>query len=575
MNRTDARNPPSRLRDDGLDMMLLLDPEGPKRWVEEAPLRLVAAAVVDVGRRTKTADLREKLCPAVISHDYWDRWWKRVQPALKDSPQFEYDGRKGTRLKGRVEEVDSVSFRELAPPAKSKPAAGSADKKKTNAATRLADWVTWLHADDIVLMPTGASGPPDALIQVVQKTPAVLTPRAVERLAGAIEERVVYASNPPKSAPLYLDCLAAGLVRLSELREVPAALIRRVVTLTARLLEATDRGECESIVIWLADYVSKGDDNAGTTASVLLLASRESPHGAQRLVGKVHNYLGEPGRIAFWKQLLALNPGHAVSPPVEGWLRNLTPDDRSAVVSSLLVAVRNEDAAIQLDSILPAVWKMANANQRHQLFDAIALKWLLHASLLPDTETIVHEVAASFDRNGQGKVDSLVSEPWRKMAQSAARQEVERVRKYKDEKIAELDGQLRDTEAELERVRKQARHFQGELQNATHRAALEVSGNAIEVLGGALQNIAARTSPIPTEVADIKAKIELALLTLNAELFGEVSEIEPYEPSLHEVDPVPTLGTRVRVTAPGVRYKVSESKSRVMLKKRAQTEVQS
>ena len=572
-SREDARKSRRRLRDGGLEMMLLMSPEETMRWVEEAPLRLVAAAVVDVGRRTKTGDLRERLCPAVISRDSWDRWWKRVQPALKDSPQFEYDGRKGTRLKGRVEEVDFVSFSELAPPAKSKPATKRADKKKTTAATRLADWVTWLHADDIVPMPTGASGPPDTLIPVIQKTAAALTPRAVERLAGAVEERVVYVANPPKSAPLYLDCLVTGLNRLGELREASVVPLRRIVTLSAHLVEMIDRDECAGLVTWLADYVSKGGANVAMAVNALLQVSREVPDGTQRLVARVHTALDAPARIAFWRQLLASSPGQAERPPVEQWLRNLTPEERCEVASSLLVAVRDDNADSQIDSMLPTLWRLANANQCYQLFDAIALRWLLHGQLLPGAKIIVEEVAKAFDRNGQGNLDSPVSEPWKRMIQSAARREVEQIHRDTEGRVADLRGKLRDTETELERMRRQARHFQGELQNATHRAALEVSGNAIEVLGGTLQNMVAPPSLISTEIADVKAKMELALRTLDAEMFGEIDEVEPYDPVLHEADPVPTIGTPVRITAPGVRYKTAKDKSRVMIKKKAHPEV--
>ena len=90
-----------------------------------------------------------------------------------------------------------------------------------------------------------------------------------------------------------------------------------------------------------------------------------------------------------------------------------------------------------------------------------------------------------------------------------------------------------------------------------------------------MQDLAARPTPMSSDIADVKAMMELALRTLNAELFGEIDAVEPYDPGLHETNPAPTIGTAVRVTAPGVRYKIAKDKSRVMIKKRTQLEVQS
>ena len=61
MSRDKAMKSLSRLRSKGLEARLVLAPEETRRWVEESPLRLVAAAIVDVGRRTKTSDLKDKL----------------------------------------------------------------------------------------------------------------------------------------------------------------------------------------------------------------------------------------------------------------------------------------------------------------------------------------------------------------------------------------------------------------------------------------------------------------------------------------------------------------------------------
>ena len=218
---------------------------------------------------------KTSLSPAIISEESWKRWWDRVRNALKTSPQFDYDSSKGTRLKVAAAQVDSVSLSDLAPPSKNT----QASKKKSNPATRLADWMTWIQADQAVPIPAGASGPPDTLVQIIETMAAAVTPRAVGRLASAVEERVVFVRKPPKATPQYLDCLVASLNRLGELHEVHVIPVRRIVTLSARLVETVDRGECVGLVTWIADYVSQGDANVAMVVNALLQVSREVPDG--------------------------------------------------------------------------------------------------------------------------------------------------------------------------------------------------------------------------------------------------------------------------------------------------------
>ena len=566
MSRDNAKKSLSRLRDEGLEARLVLAPEETRQWVEEAPLQLVAAALLDVGRRTKTSDLKDKLSPAVVSIDSWRVWWTRVQNALKTSPQFDYDSKNGTRLRVPATKVDSVSFGELPSPSKST----QADRKKTNAATRLADWVTWMQADEAGPMPTGTSGPPDALIPVIENMPAAITPKVVERLVGAIEERIVSANRPPKSTSMFLDTLVAGLYRWSELHNSSEMPVLKITTLAARLLEASDNDEHESFVNWLADYSSKSSDNASMAADAMLHASRKAPDGTQRLLSRVHNLLDEAAQIAFWQQLLASSPGQAVRSPVEQWLRTLTPEERCTVVSSLLVTARDDSSGLGIDSLLRMEWKLANTKQRHRLFDAIALNWLLYARLLPNTETIVREVAESLNNDSREHVGSLISNPWSNMIQSAARLEIEQVRQDKDRQIADLRVQLRDTKVDLERTATQKRYVQGELHNASRVAVLDITRDAIIVLGDALQGLAASMIPPSREVSDVKDKITLSLSTLGTEPFGEVGQVVPFEPGLHEVHPPPAAGVPVRITAPGMRFFKGMDSPLIMIRMQAQ-----
>ncbi len=568
MNRDEAKKSLSRLDEQGLEARLFLAPEETRRWVDEAPLRLVAATLVDTGRgRAKTKDIREKLSPAVVDHQSWNRWWGRVQNKLKESPQFDYDAREGTRLRAPAHEVESVSLSELSPPSKNT----QTTRRPSSPATRFADWVIWIQSDEPGEMPRG-QGPPDALVSIVENVPEAIAPRVARRLADAIESRVLSQRNPGRLAPLFVEAFVAGLYRWSESRSAPDIPLGQIATLLARLLEAPGEAGHEGGPKWLADYTSKDEEHVGAVANAVLRASQIAPDGAQRLVARLHGTLDEPMRLAFWQHLLTFSPGQAAKPPLEQWIRNLTPDARCEIVSSLLIMARDDDSVLGIGSPLRTVWRLADANQRHKLFDAIALSWLLHGRLLPGTETIVGEVSKALEQGEGGKVDSLVSPLWKEMIDSAARSEIERIREETARQIDDKDARLREHKSDLERTEKYANFLQGENRKARSGAELEITRDAIGVLGIALQDLALHSAPKSQAITDVESRITLALLTLGVKQFGKVGKTAPYDPVIHDANPSPTTGTPVKIVAPGLRYSRRDDTPTTLVKMRVQTE---
>ena len=93
----------------GLRASLIKDRESVLRWVEHAPLRLVAAALVDARRHTTSADLKSVLSPAVIEPQKWNRWWEVVRFGLGQSPIFTYDAdKRAIRLRPYIASASDV-----------------------------------------------------------------------------------------------------------------------------------------------------------------------------------------------------------------------------------------------------------------------------------------------------------------------------------------------------------------------------------------------------------------------------------------------------------------------------------
>ncbi len=559
MSRDDAKRSLRKLRVEGLEASLILNPEETRRWADEAPLRLVAAALVDIDRRpAQKKSISEKLTPDLVSPDAWERWWNRVQPKLKDSPLFDYS-RKGTRLAKRLSEEELASLSEpTATPKRSESGKDRAGRPPTSATARLSEWAIWVQSNEPTPLPD--TDPPETLIPFLRGLATEVTPRAIERLySDELRERVLPARRAAMSARanVWLDCLAAALDRWLEILGAPSVPVAEFTKLAARL-----DGDCESLVRWLADYASRNSYNSEAVARAALLASQETPDGTRRLLEKLNALLDGDDKAAFWRQMFTLDANRGAESAVRDWLKILEPAEQANLISSLLIAAQDEKTIRAAESLLKIEWRRAKEEQRHCLFGTVALGWILHENLRQDMLNLMREDAVSFGENDQAPVDSRMTE-WRDTIQSAAQFEIARVREEKEREIRGVRSRLGEVEDELERTNKQANYLRGELGKKNSGATLDISGDAIEILGEALQIIAAYPVSPSKDVSSVKAKVELAIRSLGAEPFGKIGEIEPYDQNRHVVNSsaatsssskISASDSQIRVTAPGVRY---------------------
>ena len=542
---------------EGLEAILLRDRESTLRWVDDAPLRLVAAALVDSDRRTaKVADIKTALTPDVIKSKDWNRWWNIVRFGLKKSRHFSYAPREPIRLRTpNPAEVDSESLDDLrtdARKAQSRPGAGRESTVPPPSLAGLGGWIIWVQADEEEPMPRSVPSP--EFIRFLRKLPESVTSKAISRLSAGTEQRILASKQRPaeKSVEMWQECLASALTRWSELSSPPSISVESIVSLTVRVLETLGQAEFEDVVAWLAAYISKSGDNVETVSSALLNVSQEAPNGTELLLAKMSSLLNAPVRTALWKRLLSTGMMRSNKPPMGRWMRVVGFEDKPEIFSNLLVMVREESSIMETVALLEAEWRIADEKQRPQLFDAVALAWVLHQRSMPDVKMTMLEVAG--DTNGQcGDEGSLLS-GWMGMVRSASENEVRRVREDSDRRIGGLERQLKETEAELDRIKKQARFLQGENRRKRSTAELEISRDAITVLGTTLQGLAISSAPKSQEITDVEAGITLALSALGARLVGEVGEVVTFDPMLHEASPPLAPGAQVKVTAPGLRY---------------------
>ena len=527
------------------------------RWVEEAPLRLVASVLVEArDRKAKIADIRTVLTQEVINAEDWSRWWDVVRFGLRSSRHFAYSSREPIRLRTRnPAEVGSDSLDDLRIASRKAQSASSKEREISTPApsiTGLGGWILWVQADEGEPMPR--SVPSADFVKFLRKLPGAVAKIAISRLTDGITQRLLESKQRPadKTVEMWQESLVSALTRWSELSDPPNIPIEEIVALTARALEFLGQEEFKDIVAWLASYTSESSENIKTVSSALLIASSKSQDGTERLLAEMDALLEHPVRMTLWQWTLRLCLAQTNKAPVGRWLRALSQDDKPEIFTGLLVDARDESSIAEVGSLLGVEWRLSDTRQRYRLFDAVALAWVLHRESIPDARAAVIEAMIEVDDDNELR-GSLMSE-WRELALSISENEVRRVREDRDRHIGDLGRQLKEAEAELKRVRRQVRFLEGENRTKRSNAELEISRNAITVLGIGLQGLTRYSGSKPREIMDIEANVTLALSSLGARPIGEVGEVVPFDPRMHEASLPPAVGTPVTVIAPGVRY---------------------
>lgn len=558
---------------EGLSASLLQDREEVLRWKDENPLRLVAAALVDINGRAARKDIQERIVPELVPSEDWENWWKIVQPAVRDSQSFDYHARNGTRLKGTAipSAMESPAFSELSAASRKK----SGAKKQSAPAVRI-DWVTWVQSDETLAIPAGNL--PPGLSEILREQPALLVPRAIARVSAGIEERVLGAKKPPKTSGDWVNALSAALSRWLELHP-DAALdsaefsIAGIVGMTRRLYAVLDKpSDCKSLFQWLADYTSADAQNAGVMANAILIASSAAPSETTTLLEEIDILLSEPDRKELWQNLITAGMRQS-----NGWLNNRwlsipSDSEKAEIVSNLLMLARDADSIGDLDGLLSDMWNTPETARRAHLFNPILMGWILHRELMPKAEGVLQKFAEEIGNGNSQTPENPIMRQWQETVKAASQNEIDCLRAEHRREMDEKERLISVGESELERAGRRERHLQGELRDAAFVKGVRFNGDAIIILGQSIQWLS--TSPIASheDVTEVKDKIIFALSKLGAKPFGEVGKVVPFEPGVHEAHPSPVAGTLVKITGPGVEYIKDVDTPQMMVKIKVQVE---
>lgn len=124
-----ARSSLTILLPNGLEVLFIKFPEKLANWSEEAPLKLIGAALADINKPAKPMEIRNRIENKHLLKTSWDNWWKRVQPALRDSPQFVKNSNGSYELAVSPEQIPEIPL-PAAPQKKKKEVVNSAAAKE-------------------------------------------------------------------------------------------------------------------------------------------------------------------------------------------------------------------------------------------------------------------------------------------------------------------------------------------------------------------------------------------------------------------------------------------------------------
>ena len=563
----DSSASPTKKTPEGLKASLSKDRESTLRWVDEAPLRLVAAVLVDSNRRTaRVADIRSALTPGIIKSEDWNKWWRVVLAGLRESRHFSYAPREPIRLRTpNPAEVDSYTLAQLRPAsrqAQSRPSISMERSVLSPSISGLGGWILWALADDEEPMPR--SVPSDDFVLFLQRMPESVAPTALSRLSSGIEQRLVDAKQKlaDTSVNAWESAFVAALNRRAELSYSPEVSIQGIVALIVRVLEAQHSAAFQDVAEWIAAYAARSTSDAEAISNALLSVSAVAPIGTENLLRRLSGQLDPSTKVTLWRQLISNGLRRTDMPPIGPWMRILDLEDRVDVFVALLTTIYDESSITQIGGLLEAEWKQVDSQQHYKLFDAVAVAWALHWQSVPVSKKAMLEAAGDGEREAEA---SLLSEWWSIVSSLS-----EKERNRSEQREAELEQQLKDTKSELDRAGRQIRFLQGENRSKRRSAEIEITRDAITVLGLALQDLA--TAPKVQALEDVESSVILALSTLGSKPFGSVGALAKFDSALHEATPTPVTGTSVRIVAPGLTYSRRSDTPAIFMKSLAQEE---
>ena len=547
---------------DSPEALLWDQPAALAKWADEAPLRLVAAALSVSGGAGKVADIREKLDESIPGIK-WDNWWKKVPPLMRKLPEHFSITRAGRDSEYRLlTSVDEV------PGAAAPDPSGSSD----SGAATAADWRKWLQAP--THEPAPGRFPTRQVATSLAKWPEKDIEQALLRLIVTVEEGLAEGGVSSQAAEGWLRAVAQASNRLRETgaQDTRGYLAARAGTVLAQLASIAGDRTPQDLLLQAGGL--DGETDAWRRGFLAGMWDAFEGEDAREMYRRASAALGRQARGDLARQIALAAFGPEMS------------DRRHSELDRLLDALPEPERL----HILEEVIARATTGQRAEVLDYIASS--RHAS--GDERLPLRMVAVLVLSQGQGKLAARTS--W-ELAESLASPDaygqeiralyentaarVQAIMAFNAGNLEELkeahENRIEQERQEQERLRQQVRERNAELAANREESRLEIKQDMLLAVGEVLQSVSSGRDS--GELAgSVLAGLTLALRAGGAELLEAPGQLVKYDTEIHHLvsdineyeeglsDSAPAKVKRVKVVAPGVIVRSGTLGDRVLLK---------
>ena len=546
----------TKLPDDGLAALTWDGSEEVQSWYEEAPLKLVAAVLADIGRPVEIKEIRGRIEDRGLLGVKWDPWWSRVKDAAGDSRHFKIVKSKNNAITAMslVSSPSAVLAESLPPPAPSTPKPHGASKKKPPSA---ADWKKWLLGDG--LEPAPGRAPTKAVCDALIMWPPKTVGQALTRTMRGAEEFLSLGNSPSQAATAWLQATSIASLRWRECmgQNADDDLAGQTGTLLGRLAQVAGFSERAGEWLLRAGALDGESDSWRREFAVgMWRVLLDSSGSALDLLESSASQFGRQGRAILARELIvaALQETNSARrhSDLDRILDRLPPGERINLFRDLVVRSAAEEVAREV--VLDYV-----ANSRHA-FGAPAssgrLDLLVLASLsLTDGHDRVaqqasHEIREALSDSG----DHNIGPGWGGLL-SEARQYIGGLRVEYNRELESLRRSHADTVEEMlseqERLNRRMEGLRSQIAEGREESRMDILQDILTEIAVSLQSFHQHEDGSDGPVRDIKAILARALRAGGADEFGTVGETVAYDPRLHQAPTPISIGSQVRICVPG------------------------
>ncbi len=536
-------------------------PESMESWHSEAPARLVAWALRRLGGEGKAGEIKQKLAGQFVPAAEWTRWWKRVQPAVKQSSLFNVKKDNSISFYGSVGAVPAEPLSSLS----SRPATSRTRRK----APTKADWRRWFLARSA--LPCPGIYPTNLAIAAIRD----LKPRddfnlVLEKTFWAAGAFLASGGSSDRSAAGWMEALSRMVLKCAEGRDMgPAGAWARPLGATLGRLANVARYSEDSLA-WLLRVYGRGGG--------LSRWRREFSAG-------------------MWAALREYgDPQHLLSATSSGWERTqLAEDFVAAAFNTFRPAPRASELDRLLDALSPrgraevllrlivqgtlgesprAVTLNYIANSRHasaSFGTGSRLELMVAASLLlseGESPPLV-EASSQIGKMMSNGNDESANPVWDSLL-SDVRQQVQilhtRLAEELETQRLSFERILDQRQRDIDGLSAQNKTFQALMESGREESRFEIRKDMLLEVGDIMQRVHRSDKSPADRLEEVRTRLTVVLSEGGATPLGTAGEVVPFDPGLHHSADAISTGTVVRLLAPGVMTKSEAGVGRVLLK---------